>query len=464
MRKKRVISLLLAITLSGLMAAGCAGKKEAGDSKPSTSDKPAVTSTGAGESSTNESSAKEKKIVIWHSFTQENRAAAIQEMADSYSAEHPDVKFEIEVFPWATFHTKWTTGLNAGNLPDISTALPDEATMMAQSDALLPMEDLIADMGQDAFLENPIKALTYNGNVIALPYYAHARILWYRTDLLAAKGINPPKTLDELAAAVKAVNDPPNVYGMALPLSQNDNLATLWLYIFSKNMGANIMKEDGTVDLTSPEMIKAITYMANLFKDGSPQGALNYGDTEINDAFVTGKSAFFFESGFAISRVESGNPEIADKIAAIYPPVENEGDTPQWMADYISVVRWKNSKYPDVTKDFVEYMYKPENYIKFLHLVPGGMLPTLKSVSESEEFYNDPMIQKHLEDVKKIQEGVANGCPTGADFGPKASINILKSQRVVEEMFQKIVLGEQDVATAAKEAEDKLNTEIAKLN
>lgn len=458
MGKTRIISLLVTIALSISIFAGCGNS---GD-KSSESKASAATNTEVAVQSNNTTD-EPRNIVFWHSFTQENRAAAVKAMADSFSEKNSGVKFQIEIFPWSTFHTKWTTGLNAGVLPDISTALPDEATMMAKADALLPMDDLISAMGKDAFFENPLKALTFNGKVVAVPYYAHARILWYRSDLLGAKGIKPPKTLDELAAAVKAVNNSPEVYGMAMPFSQNDNLGTLWLYIFSKNMGGKIIKEDGKVDLTSPEMIKAITYITDLFKAGSPQGALNYGDTEINDAFVSGKSAFFFESGFAINRVETGNPQIADKIAAIYPPTENEGDTPQWMADYISIVRWKNSKHSDVTMDFVKYMYEPDNYIKFLHLVPGGMLPTLKAVSESEQFYNQPMIQKHLDDIKKIQEGVANGCPTGADFGPNPSINILKNQRTVEQMLQQIVLGQKDVATAAKDAEEKLNSEIAKL-
>lgn len=37
-------------------------------------------------------------------------------------------------------------------------------------------------------------------------------------------------------------------------------------------------------------------------------------------------------------------------------------------------------------------MYDPDKYVKFLHLVPGGMLPTLKSVAESPKFYNNPML------------------------------------------------------------------------
>lgn len=462
MRGSRFVSLFLVIAFSIGLLTGCGGGKGTNESTAATTSAAAENSSAATTGAN--PAAEPRNIVLWHSFTQEDRGAAVKEMADKFAAANPGVKFEIEVFPWATFHTKWTTGLNAGALPDVSTALPDEATMMAQSDALLPMDDLVADMGADAFLEKPLQALTYKGKLIAVPYYAHARILWYRTDLLSAKGINPPKTLDELMSAVKQVNNPPEVYGMAIPLSKNDYLGTLWLYIISKNMGGHMLKEDGKVDLTSPTMIKAITYITDLFKAGSPEGAINYADAEINDAFVSGKSAFFFESGFAVNRVETGNPAIADKIAAIYPPTEKEGDPVGWMADYISIVRWKTSKNADLTKDFVKSMYEPANYIKFLHLVPGGMLPTLKSVADSQEFYNNDIIQKHIEDIKKIQQGVANGCPLGADFGPNAAINILKNQRIVEELLQEIVLGEKDIPKVAKAAEDKLNAEISKLN
>ena len=86
-------------------------------------------------------------LTIWHSFTQEDRGDAIQKMADEFTALHDNVTINIEVFPWSTFDTKWKTGLSTGELPDISTALPEGIMAMAQADALLPLNDLIDEMG-----------------------------------------------------------------------------------------------------------------------------------------------------------------------------------------------------------------------------------------------------------------------------------------------------------------------------
>ncbi|RYG87839.1 MAG: carbohydrate ABC transporter substrate-binding protein, partial [Alphaproteobacteria bacterium] len=64
-------------------------------------------------------------LVFWSSFTQGPRAEYMQRMADKFTAAHPKVKIAIETFSWAEFNTKWTTGIAAGQVPDISTALPN---------------------------------------------------------------------------------------------------------------------------------------------------------------------------------------------------------------------------------------------------------------------------------------------------------------------------------------------------
>lgn len=41
--------------------------------------------------------------------------------------EHQNVKINVEVYPWNVFAQKWTAGLAAGALPDVSSVNPDEA-------------------------------------------------------------------------------------------------------------------------------------------------------------------------------------------------------------------------------------------------------------------------------------------------------------------------------------------------
>lgn len=453
---KRWMGLFLAGVMAVSMLSGCGtGQKDAGGTGTSGD-------TGATSNATAGTEKQEEiTLTMWHSFTQEDRGAAVQKMADEFTKLHPNVKFQIEVFPWSTFDTKWKTGLSTGELPDISTALPEGIMMMAQSDALVPLDGMIEEMG-NPFIEKPFEALTFNDQILAVPFYAHARALWYRTDVLEKYGLNPPKTLDELMNAAKVIAEKGEMYGMAVPMSKKDFYGTIYLYIVSKGMGGNILTQDGTCDLTSPELIKAIQYLADMYKNASPEGSINYGDPETNDSFIQGKAAFYFESGFAIDRVNKGNPEIADKFAAIAPP--SASGKPGWFADYISMVVWKESKNQEMAKEFLKFMYEEENYADFLHLVPGGMLPTIQTLYEDNSpFWNNEVIKAHKADVEVIREGIANGCPVANDFGPNPATNIIKTQGIIEEMLQNIVMGSMSVEDAAKKAESTINSEISNL-
>ncbi len=449
---KKLTSILCALLILATVLAGCAPA----DSTTSTS------SQSGGSTVTQQPTSKEPKTVtVWHSFTQENRAALFEEMTKKYSAANSNVNFEIEIYPWATFDTKWKTGLSANALPDLSTALPEGVAMMAKSNVLSPLNDMIEQMG-NPFVEKPISILTVDGNVMAVPYYMHARALWYRTDILEKNNLEAPVTMDDLLKVTKAITDSGDSYGMVVPMGKQDFFGTIYLYIFSKSLGGHMITEEGKADLTSPEMLEAIRYVAELYKSASPEGSLNYGDSEHADSFIQGKVAFFFESGFTINRIFSSNPDIAEDFAALRPPVAKEGGVPGWFADYVNFVVWKGDT-EDVSKDFLKTMYNLDDYIKFLHLVPGGMLPSIKGVAESEAFLDNEVIAAHKDDIAIIAEGVAGGCPLGADYGLVPAMNIIKTQGIVEEMLQQVVMGTASVEDAAASAEARLNAEIEKL-
>lgn len=395
-------------------------------------------------------------LTIWHSFTQPERAAYVEAMAAEYTAAHPNVNFEIEIYPWNTFDTKWKTAVSTGDLPDLSTALPEHVIMMEQTGCLAPMNDFADNLG--TFIQKPLDIMSVDGKLLAVPFYAHARVLWERTDVLEKYGLEEPKTMADLLAVAKAITEKGELYGMAVPMKKTDFYATVYLYIFSKTLGGNLITEEGKANLTSPEMLEAINYLVDMYKTASPQGSINYGDPETNDSFIQGKCAYYFESGFAINRVISGNPAIADDFKAIR--VSDENGHVGCYADYINFVVYKGEK-EDIAKDFLKTLYDTDNYYKFLHLVPGGMIPTIEGVIGSPEFLNNDIINKHIDDIKIIEQGIKEGSPIGADFGLTPSMNIVKSMGIIEEMFQNIVLGNADVKTAAMAAEDKMNKEIA---
>ena len=102
-----------------------------------------------------------------------------------------------------TFIQSGTTGLASGNVPDMSTALVGHVTEMINSDALVPLNDLIDDIGRDKFSENALNEGTVDGNNYSIPLYSHAMVMWVRKDLLEQNGLEVPKTWDELYETAK---------------------------------------------------------------------------------------------------------------------------------------------------------------------------------------------------------------------------------------------------------------------
>ena len=154
-----------------------------------------------------ESSQLEGEITFWHSFSQGPRLENIQKAADAFVKANPKVKITIETFSWADFYTKWTTGLASGNVPDMSTALPNHVVEMIDVDAILPLDTLIDRIGRDRFNQAPLTEMTIDGKCYAVPLYSHAQVMWYRKDLLEKYSLEVPTTWDELYDAATTITE-----------------------------------------------------------------------------------------------------------------------------------------------------------------------------------------------------------------------------------------------------------------
>ena len=110
-------------------------------------------------------------------------------ISSSRQLEETQSKYVDETFSWNDFYTKWTTVLSSGNVPDMSTALVGHVTEMINSDALVPFNHLIDDIGRDKFSENAINEGTVDGNNYSIPLYSHAMVMWVRKDLLEQNGL-----------------------------------------------------------------------------------------------------------------------------------------------------------------------------------------------------------------------------------------------------------------------------------
>ena len=437
--KKKLSVLLAGTMLLTTILMGCGGGSDT-----------AGTSSG-------DSGELKGEITFWHSFTQGARLDTIQEAADEFMKENPGVTINIETFSWADFYTKWTTGLASGNVPDMSTALPTHVVEMMDAEALMPLDDLIDDIGRDRFSEAALSEGEKDGACYSVPLYSHAQVMWYRKDLLAEAGLDVPTTWDEFAEAAKALTKD-GVYGCSFPCGSGDFMAARFLNFYVRSAGESLLTDDLQANLTSDAAIDGINFWVDIYENCSPKDSVNYVTLDQANLYYQGKTAFDFNSGFQISGVETNSPDLVDQIDCAPLPKIN-ADDPDYAAETsnIPMVVWQNSEHPEICKAFIKKLYEPETYTEFLMATPVGMLPAITGISDTEEYQANETVQKfsHVEEI--ITDAMNRGTAIGYEHGPNVQAGLLTSQSVVEEMFQRILVDGQDVKEAAQQAEDELN-------
>lgn len=442
MKKILFCSILL---ISIIIAAGCKSKSESEATESSE------------EASVESSEELSGDIVMWHSFTQGPRLESIQKTADQFMKDHPKVNIKIETFSWNDFYTKWTTGLNSGNVPDISTALPNQVIEMVNSDALIPLNDTIDKIGKEKFSSNALDEAKVRDNYFSIPLYSHAQVMWARTDLLEKYNLEVPKTWNQLYEASKKMKED-GVYGVSVPMGTNDFMATRFLNFYVRSAGGSLLTKDYKADLTSKIAQDGIKYWIKMYEEISPKDSLNFNVLQQATLFYQGKTAFDFNSGFHIGGVQANSPQLLNSIDAYPIPKVNEADPDYGIeTSNVPLVIWKNSKHADVAKAFLEKLFEEGNYLEFLDATPVGMLPTIDNITDSSA-YKENEIRKQFEHAEEvITKAVKEGTAIGYENGPSIQAGIMTNRHIIEEMFQDIISNGTDSMEAAKKAEMKLN-------
>lgn len=339
----------------------------------------------------------------------------------------------------------------------MSTALPGHVVEMMDAEALVPLDDLIDDIGRDKFSKTALSEGEKDGTCYSLPLYSHAQVMWYRKDLLEAAGLQVPVTWDEFAEAAKTLTKD-GVYGCSFPCGSNDLMGTRFLNFYVRSGGGSLLTEDLKADLTSDLAIDGINYWLDIYNNCSPKDSVNYAVLDQATLFYQGKTAFDFNSGFQIGGVETNSPDLVDQIDCAPLPKIN-ADDPDYGAETsnIPMVVWQNSEHPEICKEFIKKLYEKDTYIKFLEATPVGMLPSITGIADTAEYKENETVQKFSNAVDVITKAMDMGTAIGFEQGPSVQAGLLTSQGIIESMFQDIITNGTDVKEAAQAAEDKLN-------
>ena len=310
----------------------------------------------------------------------------------------------------------------------------------------------------DDFYSADVSQYSIGGQMYGLPMTADTNILYWRTDLFEAAGLDPskpPETYEQFREyAIKLTSDANGKHPGEKGFDENNikvygsafkgvaGLGSTWeLYNYIYAFGGDVMDADYNPTLNSPEAVAALTWVVDNFRIHKiyPLDTPTYDYTEFHTLFAQGKVAMAVNWPYMWSILQ--DPEqskVVGKVAVGRKPSQGAhgGNIGGWSWNVFSM-----SKNQDLAIAFAKFMISKEASLTFAQSSGGGN-PVRKSVAAILA-ETDPVlaaaINANLGDGREVK-----WLATGPSW--------MEIEKVQYQAIQEALIGEKDPKTAFEDA------------
>jgi multiple sugar transport system substrate-binding protein len=339
-------------------------------------------------------------ITFWLQEDLPDRVAATQEIVDAFTEE---TGIEVEVVSVAEdqFAQLITSSAAAGDLPDVigGISLPQVRTLSANefvdTDAVAATIDAL---DPSTFSENAL-ALTSDGDTsLAIPSESWTQMLFYRTDLFEAAGLDAPDSYESILEAAKTL-DSPEVAGFVGATAPGDAFTEQTFEQIALGNGCELVNEDGDVELDSDACVGAFEFYGELTGGYSVPGAQDVDTTRAT--YFAGDAAMFIWSSFVLDELaglrEDAKPSCPECLADPAFLAANTGvvtsiagPDADGAAQFGEITSWTITEgaNADASQSFVEYMMS-DGYEPWIAIAPEGKVPVRAGTPEEPTRFSD---------------------------------------------------------------------------
>jgi trehalose/maltose transport system substrate-binding protein len=278
------------------------------------------------------------------------------------AAQSPDIDvFQIDII--------WP-GLIASHLVDLTPYLPQG----------------LKEQHFAAIIENN----TVDGQLVAMPWFVDAGLLYYRKDLLERHGAAVPEQWSDLGATAETIqaaereagND--RMWGYVFQGRAYEGLTVNALEWIASFGGGAIVDGSGKVTVNNPQAAAALDLVAGWVGKIAPDGVLAYTEEESRGVFQSGNAVFMRNWPYAWALANAPDSPIRGKVGIA--PLPQGGPDGKHVAalggQQLAVSRY--SAHPDLAADLVLYLTSAAEQKR--RAIEASFNPTI------EQLYTDPEI------------------------------------------------------------------------
>lgn len=263
------------------------------------------------------------------------------------------------------------------------------------------------------FNKGAIGTVTMDQKLYGVPIVTEREIMYYRKDILQQNNIPVPKTLDELVAAAKKLNDPSKgIYGFVARGQRSPAVTQLSSFLYS--YGGDFAK-DGKAAINTPEAIKAYQTYGDLLRLSGPPGTLNMAWPQAFAVFQQGKAVFLTDADSLYTNLtDPKKSTVSDKVGFAPFPAGPAGSKPYNITSWALGMNAK-SKNQAATWEFIKWATTKEQVLKMQQAGNPGARESVWSDPEGLKTFP----KEYAETVKaSMKDSVDHDRPVVIDIGP----------------------------------------------
>ncbi|OJT43588.1 ABC transporter substrate-binding protein [Serratia plymuthica] len=266
---------------------------------------------------------------------------------------------------------------------------------------LLDLTDSVGDIRQD-FFPAAWQNNVVNGRVKAVPAYLDTGALYYRKDLLAKYGEQPPVTWDELTRVATRIQQGErqaghkNFWGLVFQGKSYEGLTCNALEWVASQNGGGFIDANGNITINNPQAAQALNRAAGWIGTISPKGVLGYMEEESRAVFQNGDALFMRNWPYAYVLAQDSSSAIKGEVGVLPLPKGADGNSVSALGGW----QWAISAYtknPTAAIALLKIVSDAESQKRALALM--GWAPSRTAL------YDDPKVlaqAPYLSDFKGI--------------------------------------------------------------
>jgi multiple sugar transport system substrate-binding protein len=328
----------------------------------------------------------------------------VADLIPEFERRNPGIHVTLQQIPWIAAHEKLLTAHVGEATPDLAqmgnTWIPEFVAVGGLADlGPFAKASKTIDGGRGDFpgiwATNVVDGVLYG-----IPWYVDTRVMFYRSDVLAAVGYPQfPRTWSTwLDAMTRIQRERKCRYGILMPTNEFEPIEVIAL-----SNGSTLLRPDGTRGaFQEPPFREAFNFYVDIFHRGLAPIVSNTQVANLYQEFAQGEFAMHITGPWNVGEFKRRlPPEMHGKWAtAPLPARDASAPTGVSLAGGASLVIFSASRHKEAAHKLIEFLSEPAQQVRFFELT--GDLPARRSAWQAPALASDPYFPAFREQLERV--------------------------------------------------------------